>query len=235
MVGTFRIFQPGSSIATSLVEGESRSNPKHMGLIEIREKKFRMFPLKFTQVRPFIFADVILKDIAGLRDSDPKIEEKIKVLLTAKVQEMVKAARNDSEEVRNSVPDLLYRVKDPSQVLVRLRVDHTGFPTLNQQRFGAEFVGEVANPSDILSFTKKKAEMSRAVEGYADHASRIVHLVDDADGAEETIKIEELVKETLSTGNKHLSLLLEVSLLFLFFPTSLSPVFHVLIIRMRTI
>lgn len=41
-------------------------------------------------------------------------------------------------------------------MLVRLKVDHTGYPTLNNHRFGARFVGQVANPTDILLFHKKK-------------------------------------------------------------------------------
>eukprot|EP00271_Cylindrocystis_brebissonii_P000324 TRINITY_DN10431_c0_g1_i1.p1 TRINITY_DN10431_c0_g1~~TRINITY_DN10431_c0_g1_i1.p1 ORF type:complete len:509 (+),score=124.81 TRINITY_DN10431_c0_g1_i1:45-1529(+) len=45
--------------------------------------------------------------------------------------------------------------------LVRLRVDYTGFSTVNPQRFGQKFVGKVASPHDILLFTKsskKRAE-----------------------------------------------------------------------------
>eukprot|EP01041_Mallomonas_annulata_P006822 gene6822-13821_t len=49
LVGTFRIYQPGSSVACSLVVGESHANPKHMGLIEINERRFRLFPYRFTQ------------------------------------------------------------------------------------------------------------------------------------------------------------------------------------------
>lgn len=49
------------------------------------------------------------------------------------------------------------------QVLVRLKVDHTGFPALNNQRFGARFVGQVANPTDILLFHKRKKVEERYV------------------------------------------------------------------------
>jgi double-strand break repair protein MRE11 len=48
-------------------------------------------------------------------------------------------------------------------VLVRLKVDHTGFPALNNQRFGARFVGQVANPTDILLFHKRKKVEERYV------------------------------------------------------------------------
>ena len=34
------------------------------------------------------------------------------------------------------------------------QVDYTGFSTINAQRFGQKFVGRVANPHDLLLFTK---------------------------------------------------------------------------------
>ena len=36
-----------------------------------------------------------------------------------------------------------YTLQYPEQVLVRLKVEHSGFTTLNNQRFGSRFVGEV--------------------------------------------------------------------------------------------
>ena len=60
--------------------------------------------------------------------------------------------------------DLRYRVKSPQQVLVRLRVDHLGFPTIHQQRFGAQFVGLIANPDTVLTFTKKKKETPKLIK-----------------------------------------------------------------------
>ena len=40
--------------------------------------------------------------------------------------------------------------------LVRLRVDHGDFPTINNQRFGARLVQKLANPNEILNFMKKR-------------------------------------------------------------------------------
>ena len=39
---------------------------------------------------------------------------------------------------------------------MRLRIEHSGFSTLNNQRFGSKFVGDVANPTDMLLFSKKQ-------------------------------------------------------------------------------
>lgn len=50
----------GSSIATSLCEGESK--PKHVGLLKINKNHFKMTSLKLKSVRPFIFDNIILED-----------------------------------------------------------------------------------------------------------------------------------------------------------------------------
>ena len=42
----------------------------------------------------------------------------------------------------------------PKLPLVRLRVDYTGFSTINAQRFGQRFVNKVANPQDLLIWHK---------------------------------------------------------------------------------
>ncbi len=39
-------------------------------------------------------------------------------------------------------------------LVLSLQVDYTGFTTINAQRFGQKFVNKVANPHDILTFTK---------------------------------------------------------------------------------
>ena len=55
--------------------------------------------------------------------------------------------------VRNSDKLLLawgqmYSLEKPDHISVRLKVEHSGFGTLNNQSFGSKFVEEVANPSD---------------------------------------------------------------------------------------
>lgn len=53
----------------------------------------------------------------------------------------------------------------PKLPLVRLRVDYTGFSTINTQRFGTRFVGQVANPHDIVLWQKPPARRARVGEG----------------------------------------------------------------------
>jgi hypothetical protein len=43
-----------------------------------------------------------------------------------------------------------------SELAMLFQVEHSGFSTLNNQRFGAEFVGKLANPNDILLFSRAR-------------------------------------------------------------------------------
>ena len=76
--------------------------------------------------------------------------------------------------------------------------------------------GDVANPSELLLFAKKKKEDSRAVEGAKrrqDGSSEMQKII--REGEEDAIfkiNIEDLVNETLSGGNKPLSVLVETEM-----------------------
>jgi double-strand break repair protein MRE11 len=167
LVGTFRITQPGSSVATSLVPGEAVQ--KKIGILDIKDKQYRLYPIPLTQVRTFVMTEISLREHrSNLDPSDPKIDEKLNKLLEEEVQLMImgakdkakeqlsaaRAAGNDAADASNST--LKYKLQKPEEVLVRLRVDHAGYATINNQRFGAKFLGQVANPTDILLFHRKK-------------------------------------------------------------------------------
>lgn len=63
-----------------------------------------------------------------------------------------------SPSARAAGAEVLQRAMLP---LVRLRVDYTGFSTINAQRFGQKFVGRVANPHDMLLFHKAAARKAK--------------------------------------------------------------------------
>ena len=44
-------------------------------------------------------------------------------------------------------------------------MDYTGFTTISVQRFGQKFVGKVANPQELLLFTKAAARAAKAETG----------------------------------------------------------------------
>ena len=92
LVGTFRITQPGSSVATSLTAGESRR--KHVGLVEIKGHQFRLKSIPLSSVRSFAVGEVSLgekaREAGGVLDvEDPKVEERISDLLAAEVDALV--------------------------------------------------------------------------------------------------------------------------------------------------
>lgn len=67
----FFVTQPGSSVATSLCEGEALD--KHIGLLLVHGTKFKLEPIKLKTVRPFIFDSVNLAehyDELGLDEGD---------------------------------------------------------------------------------------------------------------------------------------------------------------------
>jgi hypothetical protein len=53
-----------------------------------------------------------------------------------------------------------------------MQVDYTGFTTINPQRFGQKFVGKVANPHDILLFTKA-AKKRASTDGPIDEKEKL--------------------------------------------------------------
>lgn len=99
-------------------------------------------------------------------------------------------------------------------MLVRLRVEHNNFPVINQQRFGSQFVGIVGNPSELLLFGKKKQENLRAVETEKGkkNVSALKTIQEGEEDAIMKINIEDLVNETLATGNKSLGILIETEM-----------------------
>jgi double-strand break repair protein MRE11 len=156
VVGTFRITQPGSSVATSLTAGESRR--KHVGILDIRGQSFRLKPIPLTQVRTFVLGDLSLQQQRRLDPEDPKVEQKVSQVLQDQVRVLIHDAREKHQELREAAKQggnvlacmdelpLKNILEKPDEVLVRLKVEHSGFSTLNNQRFGAKFIGEVANP-----------------------------------------------------------------------------------------
>ncbi|OVA20210.1 DNA repair protein Mre11 [Macleaya cordata] len=152
----FHITQPGSSVATSLIDGEAK--PKHVLLLEIKGNQYRPTKIPLQSVRPFEYAEVVLKDEA---DIDPNDQ-------TSVLEHLDKVVRNLIEKSSG-------RTVSRSELalpLIRIKVDYSGFMTINPQRFGQKYVGKVANPQDILIFSKA-AKKRQALEGKIDDSERL--------------------------------------------------------------
>lgn len=221
-VGTFRITQPGSSVATSLTEGESVR--KHVGILDVRGSQFRMTALPLIQVRSFAVGQIVLSE-SHLDPEDPRIEDAIRELLVKEVEKLADQARKDSKLLEQDAQELAggddtdggslreklhYRVEKPEQVLVRLKVEHSGFSTLHNQRFGSQFVNSIANPSDILLFYRRRSSTTGTTskkKGAKSKADKSALLEPIAPIELEEIHIEDVIKDTLGTSDKKLQIL----------------------------
>ncbi|XP_012221953.1 double-strand break repair protein MRE11 [Linepithema humile] len=166
--GGYHISQPGSSIATSLCEGESK--PKHVGLLKINKKQFKMKSLKLKSVRPYIFDNMILSshdikigDCVSVADSVSQyVDRYIENELIPKVAEQF-----------TGYPD------QPHQPLIRLRIlyedDNEQFDTLS---LAQKYCDEVANPMEMIIFRKMKKEekVKFAINGELDDLDDISEL-----------------------------------------------------------
>lgn len=152
------ISQPGSTVQTALTKGEAKQ--KHCMLLEIQEKRWRAKPIPLKSVRPFIFDELQLSkampNVAAFAD-DQEEDQDFQANVDERSKEIERVVEARVEEVlglmKNAAPDSSPKRKLP---LVRLRVDYSGFTTINTQRFGQKFVGRVANPNDIIHFVSKK-------------------------------------------------------------------------------
>ncbi|EXB89636.1 Double-strand break repair protein MRE11 [Morus notabilis] len=97
-------------------------------------------PLAPSLSRPASHSLVVLKDEP---DINPNDQNSILVHLDKVVGNLIEKSRKkyvDKSELK--LP------------LIRIKVDYSGFMTINAQRFGQKYVGKVANPQDILIFSK---------------------------------------------------------------------------------
>ncbi|KAF9955940.1 Double-strand break repair protein mre11a [Mortierella alpina] len=215
----FHVSQPGSSVATSLSEGESKE--KHVAILKICKGKFNIQKIRLKSVRPFIMGDVTLSD----HQLDPTDQQKVNSFISKRVRDLVRQANEDwvSKNGRASRKRRMYSENDSGdeepiventsekapptpKPLVRLRVEYSGgFEIFNPQRFGQEFVDLVANPRDIVHFYRKKTAPVRN-QARPDTEMDVV----DAREKLDTMRVENLVQKYLSAQN--LSILPEIQL-----------------------
>ena len=141
----YHITQPGSSVATSLSQGETTE--KCVAIIHVEKTDFLIEPIPLQTVRPFVMDDMVLSEEleeAGLSSERSDIIK----LLRKRVEGLIVRAKQEFKE--------RYPEREMPLPLVRLRVEYTNQEISNPQRFGQEFAGKVANPKEVLQFTKRK-------------------------------------------------------------------------------
>lgn len=187
-VQNFYVSQPGSSIATSLSEGETVK--KHVGLLQIKGKDFKMTKIPLDTVRQFYMEDVILSE-TSLNPEDHNINKKVEAYCTEKVEAMIEKA--EMEHTGNR--------KQPDKPLIRLRIDYSGgFEMFNSNRFGQKFVDKVANPKDILHFTRRKIITKKEDK----NDERLQYAIRKE--ALEKSRVEDVVKDIFSKADTNMQL-----------------------------
>ncbi|XP_011308455.1 double-strand break repair protein MRE11 [Fopius arisanus] len=150
---TYDICQPGSSVATSLSEGESV--PKHVGLLLIQGENYRMRSIKLKTVRPFFFGNISLSEIMekGYCDYSPEgiveyIDDYIKNTAIPAGKKMLSGHEDQ-----------------PKRPLIRLRIFYTKeYQNLDTSHLSHKYNDLVANPGDMLIFKKEKAPGEKKVK-----------------------------------------------------------------------
>ncbi|PPQ74350.1 hypothetical protein CVT24_000661 [Panaeolus cyanescens] len=202
----YYITQPGSSVATSLADGEAIE--KHVALLQIQGKKFHMQPLPLRTVRPFVIESISLLDEAESSDLDITSQIEITQFLKRKANELIDMANDQWEERMKAIEaeqeqdeESGHRTKFPQRMLplIRLKVDTTGVTeTSNPIRFGQEFSNRVANPRDMLVFTRSRKSTAGA-RSRAANAGAEVELSIDNEENEMLSSAEKLAKVRVGT------------------------------------
>jgi double-strand break repair protein MRE11 len=199
---TFKVMQPGSSVATSLVASEAV--PKHVALLSITGKEFKSEPIRLKSVRPFIFKDFVLSEdneaIRIARKDDHKSE--LTRLFIAEVEDLIKQAQvewQEAQEEGGAREDDDERPEAPLP-LIRLRVETTPsdnglkFDCENPQRFSNRFMDRVANTNNVIQYHQKKRTVGSRKAKAEDVDPETMSAIQGLD----TIKVDKLVNEFLA-------------------------------------
>jgi hypothetical protein len=87
-----------------------------------------------------------------------KIEELLRTIVDQLIDECQEEYRlAPTSELSQPLGPSPSEVREMPLPLIRLRVDYTGYNTIHSQRFGSHYVGKVANPRDIILWSKASA------------------------------------------------------------------------------
>lgn len=149
------ISQPGSTVATSLSEGEMAI--KHAVLLQVFKGNYSVTPVPLASVRPFRLEHINLSELnipAANMVTELQLCDAISQKLAEQINRILQEIADDTC-TDGSNPNA--RWTNNKLPLVRLKVNYTGYSVINSKRFGQDFVDRVANPGDLLLFSAKRA------------------------------------------------------------------------------
>lgn len=195
----FRVMQPGSSVATSLVPGEAV--PKHVAILSVRGKSMDVETIRLKSVRPFMYKEIVLADdktmqkIAYEHNNQPKVH----AFLIGVVERMIRDANQEWLEIQQESGESVDEDAPVPLPLIRLRIEYTApeggkFEIENPQRFSNRFVERVANSGDVVQYHRKRLTAGRATNQKPDMPEQDVM----AQLSLDNVKVEKLVEEFLT-------------------------------------
>ena len=98
----FYVTQPGSSIATSLSEGETGT--KYIGLLQVNNKNFKINKIPLKTVRQFYMKDIVLADTTIDAD-DPECAKRVRDYCAEHVERLLESA---GEELCHATESVIY-------------------------------------------------------------------------------------------------------------------------------
>lgn len=177
----FHVVQPGSTVPTSLSEGEAL--PKHIGLLRLWDNYYKFQPIKLNTVRPFIWKTLDLSDVP-LNNSKQSKSDAIRDYCVQEVEEMIREA----DKLRTGHP------KQPKLPLIRLRCEYVDDTQLfNIVKFGQQFMKRVATPNlEIIRFKRRVDAFKK--RGNSEHTTVVNKLKELYDeNAEENENVSECI------------------------------------------
>ncbi|KAF2482873.1 Mre11 DNA-binding presumed domain-containing protein [Neohortaea acidophila] len=165
----FKVMQPGSSIATSMDEGEGV--PKHVAIVSVHGRDFDVEKIRLKTVRPFRYKEVVLQDDKAMKkvafddDNAPKVH----AYLTRIIDQLIEEAKAEWLELQRESGEELDEDTEAPKPLIRVRVEYTApeggnFQLENPQRFSNRFSERVANVKDVVAFFRKRTATTRATK-----------------------------------------------------------------------
>jgi double-strand break repair protein MRE11 len=198
--GNFYVSQPGSSIVTQLQKGEM--GPKHVGLLTLTGREFKMEPIRLKTPRPFVMRDIVLAEEQALKNVWKKTNNRAEITRHLKrvMEEMIEQANQEWLDLQEDNGDIdQNEAPEIPLPILRLRVDYTApeggsFDLENSRRIANEFNERIANHEEVITFHQKKKTATAIRQSAIDlpDASVIEAITLDA------VKVDELVREFLT-------------------------------------
>jgi double-strand break repair protein MRE11 len=207
----FYVIQPGSSIATSLSDGEAVR--KHVGILQVSGLDFRLEKIALATVRPFKMQTLVLAADSMIKPG-PNTQGEVTRWMISRVEDMIRAAQQEwlSEQPAAQVGECPLPI-------IRLRIEYSGgYEVENPTRFSNRFVGQVANTKDVVQYFRKKTTSAirqlRAPDAQVDSlvvdAAGMVDEEDDEGLTLDSMRVQSLIQEYLRS--QQLEMLQETAL-----------------------